>query len=388
MAIATPEQPPAARPSERGLPLPSLRIRGYRLFEDLTLPRLARVNLITGRNNAGKTALLEAIHIWADGGSPQTLLNVIQFRGGGQIDYDGSEIRPTWSNIGIMSLFPGHPASPAYVRDLEIGPNDQVQCQLRVSGGRFTLEKDASTDTGTFIPNSLNSENQLPTSAFGLSIRRGEKEWLIPRADLFSEAAHVGTSLSEWALSEPCISVDARGLSIWELERLWDAISLTDDEDEVIGVVQLLAPTVRRLSFRSTENHQGPVPYVRVSGVVQPIPLARLGDGAIRALGIGLALVNSQNGCLLLDEVENGIHYSVQPNLWRMIFTTAKRLNVQVFATTHSYDCIRGFQQAASENEEVEGQLIRLLEHEGQIVPTTFDERDLEIATRRNLEAR
>ena len=50
-----------------------------------------------------------------------------------------------------------------------------------------------------------------------------------------------------------------------------------------------------------------------------------------RTFGIALALVNARNGLLLIDEFENGLHYLVQPDLWRLIFQVARRLNVQVF---------------------------------------------------------
>ena len=70
-------------------------------------------------------------------------------------------------------------------------------------------------------------------------------------------------------------------------------------------------------------------------------------------------LAHAKDGVLLVDEIENGIHYSVQPDLWRVVFEMATRLNVQVFATTHSYDCIKAFEEAARESEE-EGVLVRL----------------------------
>jgi AAA15 family ATPase/GTPase len=54
-------------------------------------------------------------------------------------------------------------------------------------------------------------------------------------------------------------------------------------------------------------------------------------------------MVNAQDGYLLIDEFENGLHYSVQEQVWEVVFTLAKSLNVQVFATTHSSDCIKAF---------------------------------------------
>lgn len=80
--------------------------------------------------------------------------------------------------------------------------------------------------------------------------------------------------------------------------------------------------------------------------VKEPLPLYSLGDGMYRALGIALALANARNGILLIDEFENGLYYTVQPDIWQLIFQVARRLNIQVFATTHSWDCIEAFQQA------------------------------------------
>ena len=118
------------------------------------------------------------------------------------------------------------------------------------------------------------------------------------------------------------------------------------------------------------------------------MPLRSLGDGMVRVLGIALALVNVINGILLIDEIENGLHYLVQPDLWRLIFQTARQLNVQVFATTHSWDCIQAFQQVAQEDTESEGMLIRLEAKDGNIAATLFDEEELGIATREQIEVR
>ena len=112
-----------------------------------------------------------------------------------------------------------------------------------------------------------------------------------------------------------------------------------------------------------------------------------VGDGVNRLFGLALAHVNARDGFLLIDEIENGIHYSVQADLWRLIFQTASRLNVQVFATTHSYDCIKAFEQAASDHKE-EGVLIRLAKRNDEIVVAEFDEEELNIAVEAKIEVR
>ena len=89
------------------------------------------------------------------------------------------------------------------------------------------------------------------------------------------------------------------------------------------------------------------------------MPLKSMGDGMTRIFHIILALVNARNGFLLVDEFENGLHWSVHPKLWNIIFRLAEDLNVQVFVTTHSQDCIRGFHAIWKEQEE-KGSFYRL----------------------------
>ena len=78
----------------------------------------------------------------------------------------------------------------------------------------------------------------------------------------------------------------------------------------------------------------------------------------MRLFAVALSLAKSSNGFLLIDEVENGIHHSVQPKFWEMVLKTAQRNNVQVIATTHSSDCAYRFGQVASQLPDIEGILL------------------------------
>jgi predicted ATP-dependent endonuclease of OLD family len=106
-----------------------------------------------------------------------------------------------------------------------------------------------------------------------------------------------------------------------------------------------------------------------------------------RLFGIILSLVNAKDGLLLIDEFENGMHYTVQTDAWRAVFKLASRLDIQVVATSHSWDAIEAFQKAASESPE-DGVLIRLTRKGDDIVPTVFREDELAIATRDRIEVR
>lgn len=188
-----------------------------------------------------------------------------------------------------------------------------------------------------------------------------------------------------------CILVGPNGLSKWEVSKLWDDIALSDLEKEVLVALRIIAPGVERLNLIADPNPASPgerIPIMRVQGIEEPLPLSNLGDGMQRMLGIALALVNAKDGILLIDEIENGLHYSVLPSLWQIIFQLAQHLNIQVFATSHSRDSIEAFQRIAVKDIQTEGMLIRLENKKDEIVATLFDERELSIATREHIEVR
>ena len=78
-------------------------------------------------------------------------------------------------------------------------------------------------------------------------------------------------------------------------------------------------------------------------GLSSLIPVNLLGGGMANFLSVALAMLDSSDGIVLIDEIENGLHYSMLHKLWQAVFRWSQELNVQVFATTHSNECIRAF---------------------------------------------
>lgn len=114
-----------------------------------------------------------------------------------------------------------------------------------------------------------------------------------------------------------------------------------------------------------------------------------MGDGINRILTIILALVNSSDGYLLIDEFENGLHYTVQDQLWEIVFKLATNLNIQVFATTHSNDCIASFSRILNKEQNKDlGKYIRLDNVAGVIKDVAFTPEELDIANNQDIEIR
>ena len=90
----------------------------------------------------------------------------------------------------------------------------------------------------------------------------------------------------------------------------------------------------------------------------------------------------------MIDEAENGIHHSIQRDFWEMILRTAEENNVQVFATTHSWDCVAGFAQASTDLDDVDGALVRIERHGNDTRAVEYSEEKLEVAAKQGIEVR
>ncbi len=373
------------------LVLDSLEIQRFRVFRHLKIPRLGRVNLITGKNNVGKSCLLEALWLYARRGSPSLIWHLLEAR-------DEGSYPTALTGVGvwlleerasaIKHLFYGRKDIREYFTDelasIEIGPlNSQADSlSIGVGWGVPPVGKDGQERFRFLEPEEY--KTTLKPLVMLFAVQFGEHKWIIPGLGWRDARSSELKEIS-------CVFVPANGLEALQIGQFWDTVTLTDLEEDVLTSLRIIAPEVERVGLvgePEPKTRRERIPVVRIAEFDDPIPLRSIGEGMTRLFGIALALVNAKDGMLLIDEVDSGLHYSVQPDLWRLIFQVARRLNVQVFATTHSWDCIEGFQKAAVEDEQEEGLLIRLDEIEGEIVPTLFDERRLGVATRRQIEVR
>jgi len=377
--------------------LNSLEIRNFRGFHHLQIERLGRVNLIVGKNNIGKSSLLEALRLYTQRFSPTLVWEILRARDESRYSsgvLDESKYLLTSRSLdrpenlesqllALKYLFYGRKTIRTHVELIQIGPLNSQDETLSISIGWYAEEVD---EQGRLKRRLLEPEeysvvdNPLPR----FTIQMG-KQSKIDYPLTFSRL--IRPELEEIN----SFFVGANGLSGNQAGNLWDQTTLKSKDVDVLTSLHIIAPGVEGYSFvGDTESRTGlgRVPIVRIKDIDEPLPLRSLGDGMQRILGIALALVNTTDGILLIDEIENGIHYSVQPELWQLIFQLARRLNVQVFATTHSWDCIEGFQKAAQEDKQEEGMLIRLSLKKGEIGATLFDEEELGIATREQIEVR
>jgi hypothetical protein len=343
--------------------------------------------LIVGKNNVGKSSLLEAIHLYIHKGHLSVIGDMLQSRDEMRVASSTDPDEPG-SLVEIDRLMHERHRFEVDGDEIRIGP---VGDESKVVSLRMELHAPKSKETVS-LARALGAGQPVDLSS-------EPKEMLVIRAS--NEASHVRREYLEdpdfWKFTRrrsrsgdkdgSCSFLPARGKSLDDLATWWDSITMTRMEQDVLAGLRLLEPQVERLQFIQ-RSRRGRSPIIGLTGTEGPVPLGIMGDGMNRILAVLLALATAKDGVLLVDEIENGIHYSVQADLWRLILLVARRANVQVFATTHSWDCIQAFQEAIAEVPGQQGFLVRLVRRNGQVDATVLNERKLAIAAREEIEVR
>ena len=379
---------------DQSLHLPSLVIKNFRGIDELTIPRLGRVTLLAGKNGVGKTTVLDAVRVYAARGHYSTLNDVLikhEEHVAYRAEEGGDRILPDY-----RALF--HGRSVAANGCISIGPlEEERQLHLEVSPANDDTDLQLAGGTSAYWTSSHGAGPRLTAKLLG-----SKQSGFIARLQSSTTRETVrhlealGGSYQESSNFPSVINYEIIGpgtLTNLDLSLYWNSVALTSHEDSAVDALNLIyEEKVRRVAVLSigSPNPQvfNPRALVTLETQTERVPLRSLGDGAVRLFGIALAFAASTNGFLLIDEAENGIHHSIQAKFWNMVLQTAERNNVQVIATTHSWDCVVGFAEAANKLEDVEGLLVRLERPPAGLRPITYDESRLKNIAKHGIEVR
>lgn len=381
--------------------LENLAIENFRGFRRLTIDRLGRVNLIVGKNSIGKTTLLEAVWLYAARMRPEAIQQLLLEREEflSEQDPEAREVE-----VDVRALFHGRAARQGREGVIVVGPvsdeNEQVTLSLPQAehGGISEPGAPSCREAGEGA-----EAAGSPDFASFIVTHHGERQYYPARLGPWSRSSTSSRSRMAGALP-PLLR--AGGVDDEVVGRWWDAVALTESEEKVMSFLRLLVPIARVTLVESPKRLSKRVFVVRLKEEKSPQPLKSLGDGVERMFRTVLALEYARRSLgepqvetlqqkqwtprnlLLIDEVESGIHYAALRDYWKMIFALSRELDVQIFATTHSWDCVQGFQEAAVDNQKCEGVLVGLESAGGKHRAVTFTEEELSIVTRENIEVR
>lgn len=368
--------------------LNSLHIKNFRLLEDLQIPQLGRVNLIVGKNNSGKSTVLEALRIYAHVAYP-ALLGLIAIEHEESYRSKSSDLDSTNDFVELPWAHFFHGRTAKSGSEIYIGALDAETSGLKISCIQENKVNGQSYECFVFSRDN-DKEGYSANVAFDYGPRS------IDRFSDWFPSSHI-----------PCSHIPTQPPDLTALARIWDSIALTDNQSVVLQSLQSVEPDVENLIFvekdagdadedsRAARSRRARprTAKVKLKGSPRPVPLQSLGDGMLRVLQLALKAFPAKGGFFLIDEVENGLHYSVQERIWRQLFDLAENLDMQIFATTHSWDCIESFAKIAAEKSDTKsvlfrmGRSIRKSDH-GKIIATSFTGDELTAITQADVEVR
>jgi hypothetical protein len=366
----------------------SLHISGFKLFRDITLPRLGRLNLFVGENNTGKSCLLEAIRLYAGRSPVADVLLAAAARSPEELrlwDSDGL------SEEGVPVL---HPVFGLFHRTDDVAKGIVIESIGDSSPLRIgCLARPMVTDGagfGRYVPLTY-GEALLPEGVeMALVVFRGDRQVGLVTRQLLQTNLLAGDRAQdgERFLNDDASSVaflPAKGLSDEKAATMWDALVQGPGQELVLGWLRILDSQIQDLAYIGRKY--GRLALLKTGGQGR-VPLQSVGDGLTKLFHIALAVASAPKGVLLIDEFENGLHWSVQEKLWLALAKAAGEFNVQIFCTTHSRDCIEGFAAAAKEAGP-DGAAIYRLERKGDdILATDLPLINVAAAMREHVEVR
>lgn len=315
----------------------SFRVQNFRCFRDLQLNDLGRVNLIAGKNNSGKTALLEVMYIHSGNRSPKTLLRIkTLFR---LEDFLLRGIRGTTVNpsdiAGWKSIFNDFDVEKKIKLLAEFNkkpkqlPDDKSSFSLQISN--VSPEREDFFD----ILREYESEDDDKVEILEFDLDFDNKPfYLLLSRDRIRSSRSKGHNLIQSDFLHTREPIDSND----NADRFSDMRQL-NMTSPLINVLKMIEPRLKKL-----ENHYNTI-HADI-GLSQLLPITSLGDGMNRITSLILAMNEVSNGVVFIDEIENGLHYSIQKDVWKIIGQLARKADVQVFATTHSQEMIRAAHQA------------------------------------------
>ncbi|WP_445632400.1 ATPase AAA-type core domain-containing protein [Nostoc sp. DSM 114161] len=319
----------------------NIKIKNFRCFNDLKVSGFEKINLISGKNNVGKTALLEALFI-NTAPRPETIIFLRHVRRE-QLSFSKSLPERTWNNF----FFRQNKSNEIVIEaKLENESSKIVEIYVDESIKDFSDEIDEQ-----------NSDNEIQENIISL----------FSGSESVQSVMHLKTRINHGETFETLIISSTKGLlardikipdiknaffipsflrvSSRELAMEFDKARLNEKNHEVLRAFQAIDSSIVEVESFSIGE---PTVYLKREGESR-LPLSLFGDAINRIADIILRLVNNENSILLIDEIENGIHHSSQVYFWTILYKLANDLNVQIFATTHSLEMTEAFIKAGSE---------------------------------------
>lgn len=343
MAVTEAAAPDAPAVEQASGMLERVRIRNFRGLKDLEIEGLGRINLFAGRNNSGKTALLEALSLLAGAGWPNLAFNPPVAR--------GAEV------LAEAQSTPGSQVSAIMVREsvwkpmfheLDLRRRIEVSAQHSKLGDLSLVVDFAGQKNVEITIGNLGGKSVEPLQdTLGFVYTSSETGKVTSQAFLDDQGRGRGVYTEETdadrKLPFPSAHLSSSGARHLQDARNLGEVRRRKQGDLVLQALRIIEPRLGSIE----ENSASGAPMIWGDiGSSELMPLSAMGEGLGRAARLFIGMLHVQGGAVMVDEIENGFHYSVVPRLWEAIDRMVRDFDVQIFATTHSRECVRAAYKA------------------------------------------
>ncbi len=359
-------------------PYASFEVTNFRCFNYLKIESFSRVNLITGLNNSGKTSLLEALFLHVGSRNPSLALIVNGWRG---LNIISESAENQWASLFWQFK---DSKSIRLVGTSSKGMNRSLEIHI-VSAGSILRGEKAHSDPAELISGPRQNIVFEYVDEAGKQYKVKGVPVFVKKENMMTYELRMEPSLPRASMTGIFVSGNTGSNLDEEIQR-FSNLRKKGKDGIVLAALRIIEPRLERLEILTYQGLSMIHGYLK--GYDEPIPSPLLGDGVRRSLAILLAQGAAEKGVVLVDEIENGIHHSAMKSLWGVIAEASRSFDCQVFATTHSDECIRAAHDAFKESTSYDLKLYRLDRKNGSIQAVMYDEEILDAALSIPLEVR
>lgn len=361
-----------------------LKIQNFRGFKNIEIKGIKRINLIAGMNDSGKTSLLEAIFLNA-GKNINLIFSINKFRGINRITLNTKSERP-WNSIFYNTNF-----NNKVIISGNWNSNKRI---IEISAGSSNIEINAKSSKIKEYKSNYNSISEYPEITPTVNISELDPAQILRLK--YSEKNKTETydliidsnGITSSRLPSPSFPAYFYGCNLqttFEDAELFGKLDVLNEIDNITKILQIIEPRLKRLTIVVLNGE--PIIHGDV-GLGKLLPLPFMGGGLCRLMSIILRISNAKGGVVLIDEIENGFHFSINAKIWQAIDEVSKKYNVQIFATTHSYECINYAYDVFSRGNKDDFAFFRLDRIDEKIIAKLFDIKMLKYALETETEVR
>jgi AAA15 family ATPase/GTPase len=312
--------------------LKKFHIQGFRGISELEIDQLSQINLFVGRNNASKTSILEAIFLLLGAGNPELSMRIDNFRGLSHNEEDDFRFIFHQLNYDFPLCLKGYFDIDGSTRELKIKPSQ--------SGNKAsTTKKISSSNIGDSSIDNSSKYSKINELNYELTIKKNHKQKALYKANIAFDNGFSVTLPENYKEEIKAIYIIQSLITGGNDKRL-ENLLVNKKESKLIEALKQIEPKLSAIILGTNR-----MIYFDV-GLDRLVPISLFGDGTRRLLSILLTISDAQDGIVIIDEIDNGLHFSALKFLWNAIIVAAQEYNVQIFVTTHNYETLKYLKDA------------------------------------------